>query len=219
MGTRGKVARTRSMCRENIKKLIGRAVFEVLERRMLLSSATIIAENLLPGTPQSTWDVSGSGDPTLQGFATSISVNVGTTESFKVDDTALASYRIDIYRMGYYQGDGARLITTINTGLETVQPNPTSNNVTGLVDAGNWSVSASWAVPSTAVSGLYFARLTRTDTGGASLIFFVVRNDASHSDILVKVDDATWEAYNQWGGGNSFYSGYSVDGALGLARL
>ena len=48
-------------------------------------------------------------------------------------------------------------------------------------------VSASWTVPTTAVSGVYIAHLVRddaTDTGGDSQILFVVRNDASHSDIL-----------------------------------
>ena len=74
---------------------------------------------------------------------------------------------------------------------------------TGLIDCGNWSVSASWAVPSTAVSGLYLAHLVRT-TGG-SLIPFVVRNDASHSDIVVQTSDETWQAYNTYGG-NSLYT-------------
>ena len=48
---------------------------------------------------------------------------------------------------------------------------------TGLVDCGNWAVSASWTVPSDAVSGLYIAHLVRNDTGGSSLIPFVVRDD------------------------------------------
>src|ERR1700716_3704683 len=30
----------------------------------------IACENLLTGTPESVWDISGSGDPGLQGFAT-----------------------------------------------------------------------------------------------------------------------------------------------------
>ena len=75
---------------------------------------------------------------------------------------------------------------------------------TGLIDCGNWAVSASWAVPSTAVSGLYLAHLVRNDTGGSSLIPFVVRNDASHSDILFQTSDETWQAYNTYGG-NSLY--------------
>ncbi len=80
----------------------------------------------------------------------------------------------------------------------------TDTHPPGLIDCGNWAVSASWAVPSSAVSGLYVAHLVRNDTGGSSLIPFVVRNDASHSDILFQTDDETWEAYNNYGG-NSLY--------------
>jgi hypothetical protein len=40
----------------------------------------------------------------------------------------------------------------------------------------------------------------RNDTGGASQIFFIVRNDASHSDILFQTSDETWHAYNPYGG-------------------
>jgi hypothetical protein len=75
---------------------------------------------------------------------------------------------------------------------------------TGLIDCGNWAVSASWTVPATAVSGLYLAHLVRNDTGGSSLIPFVVRNDASHSDMLFQTSDETWEAYNTYGS-NSLY--------------
>src|SRR5690348_4293462 len=86
---------------------------ETLEDRIQLSGNAITAENALAGTPQSVWDISGSGDPTLQGFATNMSVNTGQTVSFKITDTSLASYHIDIYRMGYYQGNGARLVASI----------------------------------------------------------------------------------------------------------
>ena len=54
------------------------------------------------------------------------------------------------------------------------------------------------------MSGLYIAHLVRNDTGGSSLIPFVVRNDASHSDILFQTSDETWQAYNTYGG-NSLY--------------
>src|SRR4051794_9093179 len=141
----------------------------------------IACENLLPGTPKSTWDISGSGSSTIQGFATDISVNAGQTVQFKIK-TPAKSYRLDIYRMGYYQGNGARLITSVNPSatLPQTQPNCLNDAATGLIDCSNWSVSASWAVPSAAVSGIYFAKLVRTDgTSGSSHIMFVVRNDAS----------------------------------------
>src|SRR5690349_22320854 len=166
----------------------------------------VACENTKPGTPKSTWDVSGSGSAALQGFATQMSVNVGETVNFKIKSTA-TSYRLDIYRMGWYGGNGARLVATVNPVGRQTQPNCLTNAATGLVDCGNWAVSASWAVPATAVSGIYFARLVRTDsTAGSSHVVFVVRDDASHSDLLFQTSDTTWQAYNTYGG-NSLYTG------------
>ena len=164
----------------------------------------------------------GQADTSLQGFTTDISVNVGQTVSFKVTDTTLDSYHIDIYRIGYYGGDGARLVTTISSPTITNQPAPIRNAATGEVDAGNWSVSASWAVPSTAVSGVYLADLVDNKTGGMNMIVFVVRNDASHSQILFQTDDSTWQAYNDWGGANnapgaSLYTGNGPSSYQGAA--
>ena len=77
---------------------------------------------------------------------------------------------------------------------------------TGLIDCGNWAESASWAVPADATSGVYIAKLVRTDTGGASHIAFVVRDDSSTSDLFFQTSDTTWQAYNSCGG-NSLYVG------------
>ncbi len=167
----------------------------------------IVAENDLPGNPSSEWDISGAGDLSLQGFATDISVNKGQTVHFKIKTDA-AAYTIDIFRLGYYNGMGARHIDTgtVTATLPQIQPSPITDTVTGLVDCGNWSESAMWNVPSTAVSGVYIARLKRTDNGGASHIVFIVRDDTSNSDLFFKTSDATWQAYNIYGG-NSLYLG------------
>ena len=74
-------------------------------------TSVIACENTLPGDPPSDWQVNGEGDPTIQGFATSMSVNVGQTENFKIN-TPATSYHIDILRIGYYQGDGARKVVS-----------------------------------------------------------------------------------------------------------
>jgi hypothetical protein len=170
----------------------------------------IMAENCLPGNPPTDWDLTagtGTGDPTIQGFTTAISVNVGQTVVFKIQTSAVA-YRLDIYRMGYYGGLGARKVASIQPSatLPQTQPPCLTDATTGLIDCGNWAVSASWQVPSNAVSGIYFARLVRIDTLGASHVFFVVRNDASTSALLFQTSDTTWQAYNAWGG-NSLYQG------------
>src|SRR5713226_2498422 len=163
----------------------------------------IVCENSKTGTPSSTWDLpnGGAGDSTIQGFATDISVNQGQTISFKINTTATA-YTIDIYRIGYYAGLGARKIVSIAPSAQfpQIQPACLTDSTTNLADCGNWAVSASWQVPSNATSGVYLALLTRTDTGGKSHIVFIVRNDASQSDILYQTSDTTWQAYNAYGG-------------------
>lgn len=176
---------------------------------MALAQNPIVIENSRPGNPASEWDLPGqnAGDLTIQGFATDISVNKGDTVHFKIS-TLATNYTIDIYRLGYYNGLGARKIGvgTVTATLPQVQPTPLSDLATGLVDCGNWAKSGYWKVPDTVVSGIYIAKLTRTDNNGRSHIAFIVRDDTSTADIFFQTSDATWEAYNNYGG-NSLYTG------------
>ncbi|KQW49458.1 hypothetical protein ASC77_08845 [Nocardioides sp. Root1257] len=167
----------------------------------------IACENSKPGSPPSVWDVDGAGDDSIQGFATDISVNVGSRIDFKID-TSASAYSITIFRMGWYGGDGAREITTVNpsASLPQHQPQCITDATTELYDCGTWGVSASWNVPSTAVSGVYIALLKRNDNGDASHITFVVRDDASTSNVVFQTSDPTWQAYNTYGG-SDFYQG------------
>ena len=124
----------------------------------------IVLENALPGAPPTEWDINGWGDPTIQGFGHDISINRGETIFFKID-TDSDDYRIDIYRLGYYGGLGARRIDTIDPSarLPQKQPEGLRDPHTHLYDCGNWAVSASWQSPPDATSGIYFARLVRQD--------------------------------------------------------
>jgi len=180
-------------------------------------TTAIEAENCLPGNPSTEWNVStgNAGDASIQGFATDISVNVGRTVYFKIDTDASA-YTIDIYRMGYYGGMGARLIASISpsVSLPQAQPACVTNSTVEMTDCGNWAVSASWQVPTSAVSGIYFAHLIRTDTGGDSHIIFIVRNDTSTSNILFQSSDETWQAYNYYGSGSLYGPGSPDFGSI-----
>ena len=174
---------------------------------MAACSNPVACENAKTGSAPSAWQVSGAGDASIQGYATTMSVNRGDTIRFKIK-TTVSNYHIDIYRLGYYQGNGARIQASgirPSATLPQTQPACLTNSATGLIDCGNWAVSASWAVPADSVSGVYIARLVRDDNGGASQIPFVVRDDAASSDMLVRTSDATWQAYNKYGG-NSLYS-------------
>ncbi len=168
----------------------------------------IACENTKPGNPASEWDdQNGAGSEDIQGFATQMSTNVGGRVDFKID-TNVSSYTIGVYRIGYYNGDGARRIATVvpSASLPQLQPACITDVTTELYDCGNWAVSASWNIPTTAVSGVYIAVLRIPSTGEQSQITFVVRDDASTSDVVFQTSDTTWQAYNTYGGSN-FYNG------------
>ena len=143
----------------------------------------IIDENALPGTAQSVWDA-GDNAP-IEGFAQEFSVNKGQTVHFKIDvesQVTLQPYTVKIYRLGWYQGNGARFIADLGNSLSgNLQPAYNYETATGKVDCNNWAISCQWAVPATAVSGVYIARLDCPSLGSIakSVILFVVRDRKS----------------------------------------
>ena len=168
------------------------------------ASNAIVCENSKTGSPMSDW-YSPNSYGGIKGFSTKESVQAGDTVQFKIQSPV--TYRVEIYRLGWYGGDGARLISTAAQAAVTYSANYTTNpascttkSSTGLVDCGNWPVTANWTVPSDAVSGLYIANLTQTDGDGLMPYPFVVRKDSSTSDIVVQTSDQTWQAYNDYGG-------------------
>jgi hypothetical protein len=172
----------------------------------------VACENALPGDPMSDWYSEESyGD--VQGFTDQISYQIGDTVNFKVQSPV--SYTIQILRLGWYGGDGARIMdgSPTQTFPAKTQPSCVSNTSTGDVDCGNWSVTYGWTVPSDAVSGVYIANLNQSDNHGFMTIPFIVRNEASTSDIVVQTDDETWEAYNKYTGANLYQgNGPAPDG-------
>ena len=161
------------------------------------------------------WDVPHTA--VIEGFTTDISVNAGGTVNFKinVNNGAGSDYRIEIFRLGYYGGAGARGVAQILNTNAIDQDLPLFDESLGLVDAGNWLVTDSWDVPADAVSGVYLARVQRLDVNGqpipgeANQIPFIVRNDGVAADIVLQTSDTTWHAYNGWAGelGNSNQAG------------
>lgn len=166
----------------------------------------IVDENLLPGTPQSAWDALDNAP--IEGFAQEFSVEKGDVVHFKIDveSPTLLPYTVKIYRLGWYQGNGARFIADLGNSFMGKKQDPWNyESSTGKVDCQNWDVSAQWTVPMDAVSGVYIARLDCPDLSASSILLFVVKDDNSNSPLLFKTSDATWQAYNNYGG-NSFYN-------------
>src|SRR3954469_13323205 len=81
----------------------------------------IVCENQLPGNERTEWDIAGASDATIQGFATNISVNKGDAVTFKIAADA-PSYHIDIYRLGFDAGLGARRVDSLPGQTGVIQP-------------------------------------------------------------------------------------------------
>nr|CEL12738.1 hypothetical protein [Kibdelosporangium sp. MJ126-NF4]CTQ93498.1 hypothetical protein [Kibdelosporangium sp. MJ126-NF4] len=190
-----------------------------------LPANPVACENTLAPDTGEDWMITAI-DNTIAGFTDNISYLPGETVKFKVKTDA-PRFWFDIYRLGYYDGAGARKIVNNQQVNSITQPNCYEDNPadpaqdTGIVDCGNWATTMQWTVPSGSVSGVYYTVLRR-DYGngviGESDIVFIVRDDSSHSDILFQTADATWQAYNTYGNrptpqddpkGNSFYTGTS----------
>jgi hypothetical protein len=178
----------------------------------------IVAENALSGSDPATWLPPAYPSASVQGYTSEISVQPGETVHFHVSTNDGDRYRIEVYRLGWYDGSGARLETCLPScsgdepGGTFGRPQP--DPVTGVVRAG-WPVTDTLSVPTTWVSGYYYALLRVTsggdDTGARGYVVFIVRDPPiRRSPILVQVPVNTWQAYNPWGG-KSLYPFSSTD--------
>jgi Concanavalin A-like lectin/glucanases superfamily/PKD domain len=176
------------------------------------SSVPVLSENNCKGEGSSSW-MSGNYDDGIAGYATQTSFNRGQNVPLKIarNTTPGTKVNIAVFRLGYYEGAGGRLVHTANSitvnnnfTCKTAQPDP----VTGEYSCANWSVT--YTVPTSALSatGVYVAKLTTV--GGTALentVPFVVRDDnpTVDSKILFVLPTANYAAYNTWGGKSLYY--------------
>jgi len=179
------------------------------------SDIPVVQENNCSGPGSDGWRLI-EYSPNVAGFATKTSVNRGESVTLKlgrVNTSAAASVKVDVYRMGYYGNNGGRLITAASSAGVAVNnlfsACGATNATTGLKSCSGWA--ASYTIPGAALpaSGVYMAKLT-TPGGLENTITFVVRDDSRvpNADILFALPTATYEAYNDWGGasgGKSLY--------------
>src|SRR6185436_11052071 len=122
-----------------------------------------------------------------------------------------------------YQGLGARFVTTVVPTAQQIiasqnQPVCAKDATVGLVDCGNWGVSGTFDTTGL-TSGVYIARPRRTDTGGASHIVFIVRDDTRKAEMLFQTSDTTCQAHHRCpglaDGRASLYCSGSLDNSAG----
>lgn len=180
------------------------------------------AENARPGSLD--WQLTrvkldkqgGYRSPLIEGYCARQSVAPGDTLPVMVSTNPPAEFVLDVFRMGYYDGRGARHMTRVGPLAGHTQPDPPVGP--NRLRECRWEPSCELRIGDDWPSGVYLGRLTRqprgdTDPGWQSYVVFVVR-DHRRADVLFQVSDNTWQAYNRWPDEYSLYDsgrpGYSL---------
>jgi hypothetical protein len=167
-----------------------------------IESSSVIAENKRPGT--NAWRIPEGTPPNIAGFASTTYAAQGAKVSLYVSTNA-ARFRIDAYRMGYYQGKGARLVwqsQEIPGRQQSACPLTPGIN---MVSCDNWAPTFVLRVTSAFVQGDYLLKLLGSG-GQESYVPLTVWDPTSTATYLLKNDVYTWQAWNPYGG-YDFYAG------------
>ena len=190
----------------------------------LQASNVIQAENKLRGSGD--WKITKpASNHEIEGFASVTSANPGEAISFylnsNLSDAEHLKTKIDIYRMGWYEGKGGRLITSDAVIVDRQPSCPTSTDGRYTIEC-RWSPTHTITIPTEWLSGVYLAKLTlaapfgihgKSQRSYESYIIFVVRDDTRASHFVFQASVATYQAYNAWGGRDTYGDrGLSPDG-------
>lgn len=159
-------------------------------------ASAIVAENCLLGSTD--WKQTNYSSP-IYLYTSSTSVNVGEKIGLFVDSPS-GTFSLKVYRIGYYDGAGARLVDTIDNITGGAQPGCVRAEDTGLRTCSNWRETYSLEIPLDWKSGVYLAQVIQGSTGAINQTVFVVREDDRKSTILYQMSATTFQAYNNYDG-------------------
>lgn len=143
----------------------------------------------------------------IEGYASRSSIDRGEAIDLFVN-TASAEFDLEVFRFGWYGGEGARRVVGPRRLAGVRQPMPTCDPDTGLCDCA-WTRPFRLRTDEDWVSGVYLVRLTACDSAAQSYIVFVLRDDRRTADLLVQLPFTTYQAYNAWGGKSLYRWGSS----------
>jgi hypothetical protein len=154
-----------------------------------------LPENALPGTSE--WIIRQLGaEHEIEGYAGQVSVLTGESFPLFVSTTARA-FTATAYRLGWYQGHGARQVWKSGTVRGGAQ-------ATAAVAEGTNTVATDWdpvlRVPTDDwPPGAYLIKLD-AETGAQRYVPVTVRSPSCAGRVVLKSCVQTWQAYNTWGG-------------------
>ncbi len=121
-----------------------------------VEASWVIRENRLPGT--TAWKITGPQTPNgIIGYSNRPQATYGQRVDLYVSTTA-KSFVVQAYRMGYYQGKGARLVWTSKPLSGAVQPQCPASPPLYMVQC-NWTMATSFTISKAFVQGDYLLKL------------------------------------------------------------
>lgn len=138
----------------------------------------------------------------IEGYCNKSSVAAGEKLSFRVSTLPATPFRIEVYRLGYYQGHGGRHVTTL--GPFAGKPQPTPPVAAMRLRECGWEPCTELTIPSDWPSGVYLGKLVAEKHRYQSYVTFIVRDDRK-ADFLFQCSTNTWQAYNKWPENHSLY--------------
>jgi hypothetical protein len=154
----------------------------------------IIAENRLSGTTD--WLIPSGTRQGIEGYADHVSAAQGEQVRLHIS-TGAATFHIEAYRIGYYQGLGGRLVWRSREVEGSKGAAPVLLASTNTIEA-RWPVSMRVTIDKAWVQGEYLLKLV-SSSGGAGYIPLTIRDDSSTAALVVINGVTTWQAYNRWG--------------------
>lgn len=151
--------------------------------------------------------------PWIEGYCSANSVRAGEKLRVMVSTNPVSDFKLEIFRTGYYNGDGARLMKRFDSLKGITQPDPPVGE--NYVRECKWEPSVEFEIPSDWLSGVYLGKLTADKENIQSYVIFIVRDDRP-CDFLFQCSELTWSAYNRWPANFSIYTdheGFSTTGA------
>lgn len=146
------------------------------------------------------WEPSNMQPGDIEAYTMQDSIEPGDTLECCV--SAGGSYRIEIYRVGWYGGDGGRQITSVEGSSPQDQPQASPAGQYDMVEC-DWDVTDEIDDTGEWTTGLYYAWFIREDGGASYAHPFVVRPSSPSADIVVQLPMTTQQAYNNWPGEDS----------------
>ncbi len=190
---------------------------DVAAERRRTAPRTIAEENALPGSADWTIDRPALAGE-IQAYTGQVSVQRGEMLDVYVSTMKNgAKYDVDIYRMGWYGGAGARLVRSMRNveGAEQGRWDPLRGmrdcrtcklDPSTLLLEANWKRSFGIKIPEDWASGYYLIKLRELSTNMSTYCVFIVRDDRSGAPIMAQASTNTWQAYNTWGDASTYGS-------------